>query len=68
MAEALHDDTGETVDIVGHSFGGRCALGASLLTPAIRRVVCYEGAPPRDARPGSAYEPTDLHARAPGGP
>lgn len=62
VAEALHAESGEAVDIVGHSFGGRCALGASLLTASIRRVVCYEGAPPRDARPGSAYEPTSLHA------
>lgn len=62
VAEALHAEAGEPVDIVGHSFGGRCALGASVLTPSIRRVVCYEGAPPRDTRPGSAYEPAGLHA------
>ncbi len=62
VADALHHDLGEPVDLVGHSFGGRCGLGASLLTPSIRRVVCYEGAPPRDARPGSAYEPAGLHA------
>jgi pimeloyl-ACP methyl ester carboxylesterase len=36
---------GGTVDVVGHSYGGRCALGASLRTARIRRVVCYEGAP-----------------------
>ncbi|MBI3746342.1 MAG: alpha/beta hydrolase [Chloroflexi bacterium] len=48
---------GVAVDVVGHSFGGRCALGAALLTPAIRRVVSYEGAPPRDAGPDAAYEP-----------
>jgi pimeloyl-ACP methyl ester carboxylesterase len=49
VAEALAaGDVGsgaEAVDVVGHSFGGRCALGASLRTPSIRRVVCYEGAP-----------------------
>jgi pimeloyl-ACP methyl ester carboxylesterase len=34
-----------TVDVMGHSFGGRCALGAAALAPdAIRRVVSYEGA------------------------
>ena len=33
------------MDVVGHSLGGRIALGASLRTPAIRRVVAYEGAP-----------------------
>ncbi len=50
-------------DVVGHSFGGRCALGAVLLTRSIRRVVCYEGAPPRDSREASAYEPAWLVAR-----
>jgi pimeloyl-ACP methyl ester carboxylesterase len=46
VAEALagSDDAGP-VGVVGHSYGGRCALGAALLTTAIRRVVCYEGAP-----------------------
>lgn len=44
VAEALAA-AGGPVDVVGHSFGGRCALGASLRTPAIRRVVSYEGAP-----------------------
>ena len=33
------------VEVVGHSYGGRCALGAALRTDAIARVVCYEGAP-----------------------
>jgi pimeloyl-ACP methyl ester carboxylesterase len=46
-----------SVDVVGHSYGGRCALGASLLTPAIRRLVVYEGAPvPR----GMSYRPAGL--------
>ena len=35
------------VDVVGHSYGGRCALGAALLTATIRRLVVYEGAPRR---------------------
>ncbi len=33
------------VDVFGHSYGGRCSLGAALLTPAIGRVISYEGAP-----------------------
>jgi len=37
---------GRPVDVVGHSYGGRIALGAALRTDAIRRVVSYEGAPP----------------------
>lgn len=45
VAEVLAEDTGAAVDVVGHSLGGRIALGASLRTPAIRRIVAYEGAP-----------------------
>jgi pimeloyl-ACP methyl ester carboxylesterase len=42
-----------SVDVIGHSYGGRCALGAALRTDAIRRVVSYEGAPaPSDERYG----------------
>ena len=47
------------VDVAGHSYGGRCALGASLRTPAIRRVVVYEGAP---VPPGMTYRPPGLVA------
>ena len=46
-----------SVDVAGHSYGGRCALGASLLTPAIRRLVVYEGAP---VPPGMTYRPQGL--------
>ncbi|HET7182160.1 MAG TPA: alpha/beta hydrolase [Candidatus Limnocylindrales bacterium] len=45
------------VDVVGHSYGGRCALGASVRGPAIRRVVAYEGAP---VPPGMTYRPPGL--------
>jgi pimeloyl-ACP methyl ester carboxylesterase len=45
VADALAADAGGPVDVVGHSLGGRIALGASLRTPAIRRIVAYEGAP-----------------------
>ena len=37
---------GAPVDVVGHSYGGRIGLGAALLTPNLRRLVVYEGAPP----------------------
>ena len=40
------------VAVVGHSYGGRCALGAARLTDAIARVISYEGAP---TPPGVAY-------------
>ena len=60
VAEALADASGGPVDVLGHSYGGRCALGAALLTGAIRRVVCYEGAP---TPPGSSYHPPGVEAR-----
>jgi pimeloyl-ACP methyl ester carboxylesterase len=60
VADALAAEAGGPVDVVGHSYGGRCALGASLLTPSIRRIVCYEGAPAPAARP---YQPPDLAGR-----
>ncbi len=36
---------GGAVDVLGHSLGGRIALAATALTPAIRRVTAYESAP-----------------------
>ena len=58
VADGLAGDLdGRAIDVVGHSYGGRCALGASLLTPQIRRVVVYEGAP---VRPGMSYQPEGL--------
>ncbi len=45
LARHLVARTGGPVDVIGHSFGGRCALGAALIGPdTIRRVVAYEGA------------------------
>ena len=41
----------------GHSYGGRVGLGASLLTPAIRRLVVYEGAP---VPAGMSYRPPGM--------
>ena len=45
VADAIAGESGAPVDVVGHSLGGRIALGASLRTASIRRVVAYEGAP-----------------------
>ena len=45
VAEALAAELGGAVDVFGHSYGGRCALGAATRTDAIRRVISYEGAP-----------------------
>ena len=50
---------GGGVDLVGHSYGGRCALGAALRSPSIRRIVSYEGAP---TPPGDRYADADLAA------
>lgn len=49
----------ESVGVFGHSYGGRCALGAATLTDAIGRVVSYEGAP---TPPGERYGDADLAA------
>lgn len=61
VAEALASRTGRpAVDVAGHSYGGRAALGASLATDAIRRVVVYEGAP---VPPGTSYRSQELVGR-----
>jgi pimeloyl-ACP methyl ester carboxylesterase len=60
VAEAAAREHGGLADVLGHSYGGRCALGAALLTGTIRRVVSYEGAP---APAGSSYHPTGIEAR-----
>jgi pimeloyl-ACP methyl ester carboxylesterase len=57
VAEAVANESGQQVAVVGHSYGGRCALGAALLTDAIGAVVCYEGAP---TPPGIDYSDADL--------
>ena len=54
VAEAVGGGTPGSVDILGHSYGGRCALGASLRTDAIRRVIAYESAPLPE---GASYRP-----------
>jgi pimeloyl-ACP methyl ester carboxylesterase len=60
VAETLARQTGDPVPVFGHSYGGRCALGAALITERIARVVCYEGAP---APPGSSYDPDETRGR-----
>src|SRR5690349_21505021 len=45
VADAIASEGKGPVAVIGHSYGGRCALGAALLTDAIGAVVCYEGAP-----------------------
>jgi pimeloyl-ACP methyl ester carboxylesterase len=59
VAAAVAADAGEPVAVFGHSYGGRAALGAALLTERIGRVICYEGAP---TPPGVSYHPPGLDA------
>ncbi len=42
---AVVDGIGEPVNLLGHSFGAVCALGAAHLTPNIRALVLYEPPP-----------------------
>jgi len=56
VADAYGSGPG-TVDVLGHSYGGRCALGASLRSPTIRRVIAYESAP---LPAGASYRPHGL--------
>ena len=60
VADALAADAGHPIDVVGHSYGGRAALGAALLTASVGRVVCYEGAP---TPPGASYHPPGIEER-----
>jgi len=48
VIDRLAEESGRVVDVIGHSFGGRVALGAALRADSIGRLVVYEGAPPAD--------------------
>lgn len=63
VVETIAGHTGRPVDVLGHSFGGRVALGAAPLTVHLRRLVTYESAP---AAPGTSFERPGLtaHLRA----
>jgi pimeloyl-ACP methyl ester carboxylesterase len=60
VAEALAQETGRAVDVVGHSYGGRVALGAAFRTRAVRRIVAYESAPTNG---GPSYLPPGSRER-----
>lgn len=45
VVDAIATAGGERVSLLGHSFGGVCALGAAGLTANLRRLVLYEGWP-----------------------
>ncbi|MGH3665278.1 MAG: alpha/beta fold hydrolase [Egibacteraceae bacterium] len=42
VVDAIAEACGSAVDVLGHSFGGACALGAAALTSNIRRLMLYE--------------------------
>jgi pimeloyl-ACP methyl ester carboxylesterase len=50
VVDAVAEACGGPVDLLGHSYGGVCALEAVLLTANVRRLVLYE--PPVLAEPG----------------
>jgi pimeloyl-ACP methyl ester carboxylesterase len=54
VADRLADESGRPIGVVGHSFGGRCGLGAALRTRSIGRLVVYEGAP---EPAGASFDP-----------
>jgi pimeloyl-ACP methyl ester carboxylesterase len=55
VVDAAARETGQSVDLLGHSYGGNIALGAAVLTNQLRRLVLYEGWPP----PNQAHRATD---------
>ncbi len=60
VIDAIASVTGRPIDVLGHSYGGRVALGAAPLTSGLRRLVTYESAP---APPGMSFEPPGLVER-----
>jgi pimeloyl-ACP methyl ester carboxylesterase len=64
VADAVAAESGRPVAVVGHSYGGRCGLGAALVTEGIGPVVTYEGAPsPAGATAERAYRPSGVEDR-----
>jgi pimeloyl-ACP methyl ester carboxylesterase len=50
VAAALAGEQGGPVDVVGHSFGATCVLGAAALGAPFRRIALYEPAGPQAAQ------------------
>jgi pimeloyl-ACP methyl ester carboxylesterase len=61
VADAIAGEAAMPVDVVGHSYGGRIGLGASLWTASIGRLVVYEGAPSPPG--GEGYRPSGVEDR-----
>ena len=60
VARTVATLTGAAVDVLGHSYGGRVALGAARRSEHIRRVIVYEGAPSVPLLP---YRPVGIERR-----
>ena len=60
VADRLADESGRPIGVVGHSFGGRCGLGAAVRTRSIGRLVVYEGGP---EPAGASFDPPGFVAR-----
>jgi pimeloyl-ACP methyl ester carboxylesterase len=63
VVEAVAEDTGGPVDVLGHSFGGLCLLEAMTQPQRIRRAVIYEAGAGVPTEPGLADELTGLLAQ-----
>ena len=57
---AVVESTGEAVTVLGHSYGGICALEAALLTDRIRKLILYE--PPMGYLASPPHVVDRLHA------
>ena len=51
---AVVEAIGESVSVLGHSYGGLCAVEAALIAPNLHRLILYEGVPLHGAE---AYQP-----------
>lgn len=51
---AIVDSIGGPADLIGHSYGGLCAIEAALLTRNLRRLILYEAVPLRGS---DGYQP-----------
>jgi pimeloyl-ACP methyl ester carboxylesterase len=60
VVDAIAAEGGSDVAVVGHSFGGRVALGAAVQTRRIASVVAYESAP---SLPDDPYQSRGLRDR-----
>jgi pimeloyl-ACP methyl ester carboxylesterase len=59
VVDAVTERNGGPVDLLGHSFGGVCSLGAAALTPNVRRLVLYEPPVNPDAVPPDLLQRLD---------